>query len=663
MASSAQASTSDSVRPSETPTSDRRIVAERVAFILAEPVTNYMKERMDAWAEAAALHYMLFRSRRTVPFQQPQPFPPRHILVMSKADSTRITLSRGCMTIKIRLGLNTVPARLSPGRPFMERMIRDECEGALPDVVWSYGESYSLESVTYALSHTSRILDKGNRLTSLVQKGDVSVKDVVTLNHVRDILHEESVTMDFERRPDLDGPVHLTFRLYDEEGRPVPLPEGTPPARGGPTNVDIVGRPNSLDNKKKHYWIYSKAPNYGKSYTMCTELVGRYKAAFLADANNAMNIPANCQFLIMDEVGPSNRVPINQLKALCGGNASVSSLNRKSYGRSYVPRGDAQFIILSNHSPYDTYAVTDQKTKLRKINADVIEPLEHRFSIIRLDGDNREEKVKYMEVAKLNAEDYQWHLRNTFYETLRLVNSLGGVSTKLVKTALAKLARLHQARLSNTSTTFVTLAVDLQRALPLDDYLTVVDVMDHFCDDDRIRVVPESHEFTVHLTGDPERDLYGKMVAKMRYDRRLLPRFNRRGALTDNGPIRDPAFERERACVIQEIGMSTSESDARRPGRQHLTAASKGKGRGKSTAAPTRDPTIARTNHHHLARPTPPNSQGAVSFRAAEQTFNPWDGRWGQCGDRTIDDYTTEVAAADIDADRCMPGRDIFFHA
>lgn len=197
--------------------------------------------------------------------------------------------------------------------------------------------------------------------------------------------------------------------------------------------------------------------NFGKTYTLTTELVNKYKAIFLNDANNAMSLPSNAQFIVLDEVGPSNRVPINQLKALTSGNAAVSALNRKSYGESYRPRPDAQFVVLTNHAIYDTYAVYDRKTRLRKVKVDVIEPLMRRFHIIRLDGDDREERIKYMDPHELSHEDYTWHMTNTFYSTVRGAASVGGVSTTIVRAALRLVFNVHRLRNPDTEVTTRTL--------------------------------------------------------------------------------------------------------------------------------------------------------------------------------------------------------------
>ena len=124
------------------------------------------------------------------------------------------------------------------------------------------------------------------------------------------------------------------------------------------------------------------------------------------------------------------------------------------------------------------------------------------------------------------------------------------------------------------------MAYELQRAIPVDDYKILVDVMDRFCVDDHIPACPDAWEYTVHITRDPERDLYRELVDMGRCDQRLMPLFNRRYELGGGGPDANSQRAREIAQAIHD-----------------------------RKQRPVRDPTIDPANQHHLARPTPPNAR------------------------------------------------------
>ena len=502
------------------------------AFHLLPPFTAQQRENLGTWAGAVGLDYIVFNSRDTL------------VLALCKSRGGNLTLPRGAGTIRDRLGLPYTPTRIFCGKPFIANLLRDHGDGQVPQPICCEGRSFDQEALHRGLTQASRVLDMCTPLIQLVESGDVRLLDIPTIHHARDIVSTEESDRLFDERPDLDGSVHMTFRLYDDEGMPS-APDDAPPHEGGPTTVEIVGIPGSSEVKKKHYWLYSKKGNFGKTYTITTELISRYKAIFLSDANNATRLPKSAQFIVFDEAGPSNKLPIQQMKALTSGNASVSAINRKSYGESYVPRSDAQFIILTNHSPYDTYATTNPKTRLRRVRPDVLEPLQRRFNIIRLDGSDRDEMLKYVDPIDLTEEDYRHLLKKTFYDSLRLANSVGDVSTRLVRQVLAQLMHIHRHRAGETAmTTTLTLARDLQKAIPPVDYIAILDILDRFCTVDNIPIEGLQHlEYAVQIRCDEERNLYAEMVEGMWHLPDMLPTFRRQHELTGTGPrsVRGPA--------------------------------------------------------------------------------------------------------------------------
>jgi hypothetical protein len=75
--------------------------------------------------------------------------------------------------------------------------------------------------------------------------------------------------------------------------------------------------------KRKHWWIYSKQGNRGKTTSTKLALADRYKAHFISDVRNAVDIPPDAQFLILDEVDFRNKPTIATLKALTSGTANL----------------------------------------------------------------------------------------------------------------------------------------------------------------------------------------------------------------------------------------------------------------------------------------------------------------------------------------------------
>jgi hypothetical protein len=420
----------------------------------------------------------------------------------------------------------------------------------------------------------------------------------------------------FSAKPLLRGTLPMTFRKYDRQGNPVPVPDDAPPSRGGPVTVDIIGMPNRAEEgdedegpqeegenrggedeeagkqpKLRHVWIYDKdGGNRGKTYNMTKNLVEKYRATLVPDPNNAMKIPRDAQFLVFDEFGPGHKLSINHLKGLTSGCANVSCLNRKSYGESYVPMPDVQIIILSNYSPYETYAVTCHVSKRKFCPRDTVDPLESRFNIIRLDGDNREEKIKWMEPKHLAEEDYMWILREDFYVSLRLMNMFGGVSTRAVREALERTHKLHKARHPESMTNFLTFSREIQRALTPADAMIVKDVFDRFGTEEYFRQnIDGNLEYRVLLSGDPKKDLHGELVANMKVHKCLMPTFDRWHELTPTGPTEDAVQARRRR---EEVARVFGQDFSNRP----RPSTSRG--------------SIHHSNTHHLAQPIPSNSHG-----------------------------------------------------
>jgi hypothetical protein len=202
----------------------------------------------------------------------------------------------------------------------------------------------------------------------------------------------------------------------------------------------------------------------------------RYRAAFIPDPRNAVGVPENTQILIIDEVDWKHKPDLSNLKCLTSGDASSGSLNRKSYGRSYIPNEDVQIIILSNWSPWCVYAKYDASTKRRIASSADVMPIQTRFEIHRLDGEDDLEMFAWLDPADMTDEQFRRKIQEEFYSKLRYENSTGNVNTFQVKQVLCDLYRLVQKRVGGAKITYNSVMNELDKALHNDDYRIVREV-------------------------------------------------------------------------------------------------------------------------------------------------------------------------------------------
>ena len=60
-----------------------------------------------------------------------------------------------------------------------------------------------------------------------------------------------------------------------------------------------------------------------------------YNAYFVIDKNNWMDVPKNTQFIIFEEVGPTKKLDLLELKAITGGSATGFGGNCKTHRESF----------------------------------------------------------------------------------------------------------------------------------------------------------------------------------------------------------------------------------------------------------------------------------------------------------------------------------------
>ncbi|ELT89827.1 hypothetical protein CAPTEDRAFT_222764 [Capitella teleta] len=149
----------------------------------------------------------------------------RFVLCLKKAGPGQITLSRGCETVRARIGTTALPTRLTFGRPFLERLLSKvvQHESRVPEPVWTKGGAFTAAAMRRILSVNSRLLDRENQFENLVEAGDMTLLDIPTVNHAREIVAREKDELAFASRPELNGKLRLTFRLPIQDP-PSPAP-------------------------------------------------------------------------------------------------------------------------------------------------------------------------------------------------------------------------------------------------------------------------------------------------------------------------------------------------------------------------------------------------------------------------------------------------------
>lgn len=107
--------------------------------------------------------------------------------------------------------------------------------------------------------------------------------------------------------------------------------------------------PSFRNAKQRHYWIFSRKPNLGKTYHFAQPLCREYRAVIATGDLTYWNVSVNTQCLILDDYNRA-KLRYDDLNTLCDG----------SYGFRRSHRGVVQLdkfvvIVLSNQSIKDLY--------------------------------------------------------------------------------------------------------------------------------------------------------------------------------------------------------------------------------------------------------------------------------------------------------------------
>lgn len=105
--------------------------------------------------------------------------------------------------------------------------------------------------------------------------------------------------------------------------------------------------------KKRHFWIFSRLPNFGKTYYFAKPLVKDYKAVIQTGNFDYWNVEKVHQCVILDEYNTA-KLKWDTLNAMCDG----TYLYRRMYLKSLC-MDDPLIIVLSNSSISDLYPNTN----------------------------------------------------------------------------------------------------------------------------------------------------------------------------------------------------------------------------------------------------------------------------------------------------------------
>jgi hypothetical protein len=197
-------------------------------------------------------------------------------------------------------------------------------------------------------------------------------------------------------KKDLSEPFRYTFSHYVLGKRSGLFPD---------TEITIEPVTWEEQRKKKHYWIYSDKANFGKT-AFCQTFIEKCRAHEVNDVKNFCGVPCNAQFLLFDEVSPTDKkLPLATMKGLTGGTGTSSAFNRKSFGSSYTPRKDVQAVFLSNHSPYEVYGTWNKSLDIPVMTAATRSQIHSRLNIFKLDGDPKADEIRYGEPSECSFPD------------------------------------------------------------------------------------------------------------------------------------------------------------------------------------------------------------------------------------------------------------------
>ena len=349
------------------------------------------------------------------------------------------------------------PPKTLPNRWILENIQADGPEGEAPDeeglmskFTFTYGESLSVHQVLFmkrlAVAGKNKtkvinsyIMDHG--VVKSIEDGVVSLKDGGKAQDGYDIVKRRGAADDVDMRQDLVGVHSYTFEHYSEDPATSLL---RPSNKFPPTTVDIsVPSQENMDKiKKRNWWIYSSAASMGKSFFL-DHMTTEYNCTLVGDSKNLIGVAEDSQFMLFDEC--RNLLDVDGMKALTSGKGGVS-LNRKTYGKSFEPRKDVQVIVCCNKSIWEHYGTYNQKTKRRVMAPDLVDQLETRFHVIKLDGPANEDRLEYVDPTMWSDREAKLMLKKILYDRSRVLNEVGLLTENILRSVLHGMYVVHEDR-------------------------------------------------------------------------------------------------------------------------------------------------------------------------------------------------------------------------
>lgn len=151
---------------------------------------------------------------------------------------------------------------------------------------------------------------------------------------------------------------------------------------------DVIAVEGETDRfvKRKHYYVYSATPNYGKTRCAKSIVGGGFNAGWVRDVKDWSDVSDRAQFLVIDDYGcgGTNCFDASALRRIASGDAG--NFSGKCKGNDpFVPRSDAQLIIFSNYHPFDVMGKYDRKSRRRTLHPIEAAGFSARFHVIKLD--------------------------------------------------------------------------------------------------------------------------------------------------------------------------------------------------------------------------------------------------------------------------------------
>ena len=377
-----------------------------------------------------------------------------------------LDLPRGAHQLKDCLDLQVVPVRVisRTTRGHLANKVLMHFFGALgrlppEDIILRSDPGavfFSEKGLEVALHRNRAVLDPAINLDTMAMAGRIPMSQLTIYKNARASALASSKADDFVDRPWMTGEKILTFsrRLSNGKRDKSIQPVSYKVNMLGDMELTPDGREKKKpmeDPKKKNYYFYGDS-NWGKSYAVDKAFpVTDARVVKPGDPRNLYDDLAGAQVVIFEEFekdsdkdaafGKSRAISLGDIKALTGGDSSSGALNRKGYGRSYFADPRCQVIIISNHSPYATFA--GRRGKISRENA---RALEMRFNLCPIGIDALEDKVKHMHTSEITQAEYLHYLRNTFYDSFDLPLKFGPITNMDLRVALNKCMKVLKAR-------------------------------------------------------------------------------------------------------------------------------------------------------------------------------------------------------------------------